>query len=115
MAQPRSFFGGHILATSIGLACRLCHHALGGPIAFWIALAVGLALAGMALTRSIHSPAGANPIVVFAEEAGFGFILSPLLPGLVTIFLVALLANNLPRPWGDGPWPRFLTVRLSRN
>lgn len=115
MAQPRSFFGGHVLATCMGLLCRLCHQNLGGPLAFWLALAVGLALAGMALTRSIHSPAGANPVVVFAEEAGFGFILSPLLPGLVTVFLVALLANNLSRPWGAGPWPRFLAARLSRN
>ena len=108
MSQPRSFFGGHLLATSIGLLCRMAHSALGGPIAFWIALAVGLALAAMALTRSIHSPAGANPVVVFAEDAGFGFILSPLLPGLATLFLVAFFANNLPRPWGAGPWPRFL-------
>lgn len=114
MAQPRSFFGGHLLATSVGLFCRLGHHALGGPIAFWIALAVGLALAGMALTRSIHSPAGANPVVVFAEEAGFGFILSPLMAGVITIFLLAFVANNLPRPWGAGPWPRFLPWRLKQ-
>jgi hypothetical protein len=44
-----------------------------------------------------------------------GFILSPLLPGLVTVFLFALLANNLPRPWGAGPWPRFMQARFSRN
>ena len=108
MSQPRSFFGGHLLATSIGLACHLAYGSFGGPMAFWLALAVGLALAAMALTRSIHSPAGANPVVVFAEEAGPSFILSPLLPGLVTLFLVTLIANNLPRPWGAGPWPRFL-------
>jgi CBS-domain-containing membrane protein len=115
MAQPRSFFGGHVLATCMGLLCRLCDENLGGPVAFWLALAVGLALAGMALTRTIHSPAGANPVVAFAEEASLGFILSPLLPGLVTVFLMALLANNLPRPWGAGPWPRLLAARLSRN
>ncbi|MCZ8141580.1 MAG: HPP family protein [Acetobacteraceae bacterium] len=107
MAQPRSFFGGHLLSTTIGIICRIGHASLGGPIAFWLALAVGLALAAMALARSIHSPAGANPVVVFAENADFGFILAPLVPGLATLFLVTFIANNLPRPWGAGPWPRF--------
>ena len=54
MAQPRSFFGGHLLSTTIGIICRIGHASLGGPIAFWLALAVGLALAAMALTRSIR-------------------------------------------------------------
>lgn len=111
MAQPRSFFGGHLLSTTIGVFCRIGHASLGGPIAFWLALAVGLALAAMALTRSIHSPAGANPVVVFAENADFGFMLAPLVPGLATLFLVTFAANNLPRPWGAGPWPRFLVKR----
>ena len=61
----------------------------------------------MAATRTIHSPAGANPIVVFAEAADWRFLVAPLLPGLAVLFLVAWLANNLPRPWGAGPWPRF--------
>jgi CBS-domain-containing membrane protein len=108
MAQPRSFLGGHLLSSLIGLMCRFGFVTFGGSLAAWIALAVGLALAGMALLRCIHSPAGANPVVVFAEEAGIGFILAPLLPGLATLFIVAWVANNLPRPWGAGPWPRKL-------
>jgi CBS-domain-containing membrane protein len=106
MAQPRSFLGGHLVATVVGLALRSAFDLLGGPVEIWIALAVGLALAAMALTRTIHSPAGANPVVVFVEGAGWEFLASPLLPGLATLFLVAYAANNLPRPWGAGPWPR---------
>ena len=76
---------------------------------FWAAASVGAALAAMAATRTIHSPAGANPIVVFAEAADWRFLVAPLLPGLAVLFLIAWLANNLPRPWGAGPWPRFAT------
>ena len=111
MAQPRSFIGGHLIATVAGIAFRMGHSAFGGPIALWIAFAVGAALALMALTRTIHSPAGANPVVVFAEDAGWSFLIAPLLPGLAVLFLVAFAFNNLPRPWGAGPWPRFLGMR----
>ncbi len=107
MAQPRSFLGGHLIATVVGLVFRMGHDALGGPMGLWLALAVGVALAAMAVTRTIHSPAGANPVVVFVEGAGWNFLATPLLPGLATLFLVAYAANNLPRPWGAGPWPRF--------
>ncbi|WP_187830300.1 HPP family protein [Siccirubricoccus phaeus] len=108
MAQPRSFFGGHALATLTGLVLRHLYLALGGPVEIWAALAVAAALTVMAATRTIHSPAGANPLVVFAEEADWHFLLAPLLPGLCILFVVAFAANNLPRPWGAGPWPRFL-------
>jgi CBS-domain-containing membrane protein len=108
MAQPRSFIGGHLLATMVGILFREGYHALGGPLAPWIAVAVGAALAAMAVTRTIHSPAGANPVVVFAEDANWHFLFTPLLPGLATVFLVAYVANNLRDPWGAGPWPRFV-------
>jgi CBS-domain-containing membrane protein len=107
MAQPRSFIGGHLLATITGLAFRLGYATLGGPLPLWIAFAVGTALAVMSVTRTIHSPAGANPVVVFAEGADWNFLLAPLLPGLATLFLVAWVSNNAPSPWGAGPWPRF--------
>lgn len=115
MAQPRSFIGGHLLATVVGLVFRLSYETAGGSIAIWVAFAVGTALAAMAVTRTIHSPAGANPVVVFAEEADWLFLLSPLLPGLATLFLVAFAVNNLPRPWGAGPWPRFQPARMMRR
>lgn len=111
MAQPRSFLGGHLLATATGIVFRTGHEAFGGSIELWAAAAVGAALALMMATRTIHSPAGANPIVVFAEGAGPEFLLAPLLPGLMVLYAVALVANNLPRPWGAGPWPRFLRRR----
>jgi len=111
MAQPRSFVGGHLLATATGLAFRWGWLTFGGPVELWGAAAVGTALALMAATRTIHSPAGANPVVVFAEGAGWKFLLAPLLPGMLVLFALAFTLNNLPRPWGAGPWPRFLPHR----
>lgn len=107
MAQPRSFVGGHILSTVTGILFQSGYRTFGGPVELWLAVAVGAALAVMAVTRTIHSPAGANPVVVFVEGASWGFLAAPLLPGLAVLFLVAFVANNLPRPWGQGPWPRF--------
>jgi CBS-domain-containing membrane protein len=99
MAQPRSFLGGHALATLTGLAFHSLHAALGAALALMMA------------TRTIHSPAGANPLVVLAEDANWSFLAAPLLPGLVLLFAVAFAINNLPRPWGAGPWPRFFARR----
>ena len=48
----------------------------------------------MMATRTIHSPAGANPIVIFAEAANWGFLVSPLMIGLVVLFGVQVLANR---------------------
>jgi CBS-domain-containing membrane protein len=107
MVQPRSFLGGHVLATMTELLFRWGHAGFGGPMEVWAAASVGTALALMMATRTIDSSAGANPIVVSADQVGPGFLLAPLLPGLLVLFVVATAVNNLPRPWGAGPWPRF--------
>lgn len=98
MAQPRSFIGGHLVATVTGLVfLRLGYMPFGGPSELWIVTSVATALALMMLTRTIHSPAGANPIIVFAEAADWDFLLVPLAVGLAVLFVTALAANNLPR------------------
>ena len=107
MAQPRSFIFGHLLSSVVGMLFHDGYTRFGGPVGVWLAFAVGTALAAMAVTRTIHSPAGANPVVVFVENANWHFLATPLLPGLATLFLVAYAANNLRSPWGAGPWPRF--------
>jgi CBS-domain-containing membrane protein len=86
MAQPRSFLGGHLLSTAVALTMHALARRLGGPVEMWAACAVAAAL------------------VVFAEDASWWFLLAPLLLGLVILFGIALAANNLPRPWGAGPW-----------
>lgn len=95
MAQPRSLIGGHVLASLAGLLfLRLGFLNLGGSAEAWMIAAVATALVLMMATRTIHSPAGANAIVVFQEQADWGFLISPLLLGLGVLLFAALLANN---------------------
>jgi CBS-domain-containing membrane protein len=107
MAQPRSLFGGHMIATLVGLTFLHYGPRAGvGSLDLWMIAAVATACLLMMATRTIHSPAGANPIVVFAEKANWAFLLSPLAIGLLTIFVVALVANNKGRPPWRGNYPR---------
>ena len=69
LAQPRSIIGGHVVSTLVGL---LVLSILGNS--WWAgALAVGLALAAMQQTRTLHAPAGANPLVILAAAPLLAF------------------------------------------
>lgn len=95
MAQPRSFLGGHLIATLTGLVfLHFGQQFFGGSETAWMIAAVATALVLMMATRTIHSPAGANPIVVFYEHAGWSFLLAPVAIGLMLLLLTALLFNN---------------------
>lgn len=106
MAQPRSLLGGHVVAAVTGLLLLKLWHMIGGPKDMWMVAAVATALVIMMATRTIHSPAGANPIVIFAEDASWSFLVSPVVAGVLCIFVVALLANNFARPAPRGRYPR---------
>jgi len=101
LAQPRAVIGGHLVATLVGLGLG---HLLGDGILV-SALGVGLALAAMQLTRTVHAPAGADPLIVIAAHAPLSYLLSPVLAGSLVIVLTAYCVNNLrsansyPRYW----------------
>ncbi|WP_074705942.1 HPP family protein [Nitrosospira multiformis] len=59
-AQPRALFGGHPGGALIGIAC----YQLFGDSLWVYALAQVLALWYMLLTRTVHPPAGANPMIM---------------------------------------------------
>ena len=100
LAQPRSIIGGHLLSSGVGL---LVLYTLGS--AWWAgALAVGLALAVMQQTRTLHAPAGANPLVVLAAGASVDFLLTPVLTGSLVIVAVAWCVNNAR---SRGSYPRY--------
>ena len=100
LAQPRSIIGGHVVTTLVGL---LVWHTLGHD--WWAqALAVGLALTAMQHTRTLHAPAGANPLLVMSVQPGLGFLLTPVLAGSLVIVAVAWAMNNLRQ---RGSYPRY--------
>ncbi len=98
MARPRSLIGGHLIASLTGLAFL---HVFGdAPILAVTAVATSLVL--MIATRTVHSPAGANPLVIFAEHANWSFLVSPLAIGLAVLLGVMLATGYLRRRMGEG-------------
>lgn len=92
-AQPRNVIFGHLFSSFIGLLFL----SLFGAQWWSMALAVGVAIAVMMLTRTVHPPAGSNPVIVMLAQPGWGFLLTPTLLGAVGIVLVALVYNNYPK------------------
>lgn len=89
--QPRALFGGHLGAALIGIAC---YQMLGESLCTYV-LALVLALAWMLLTRTMHPPAGANPLLMVHAHAGWGALWHPVLLGIVTLVAVASLWTRL--------------------
>jgi CBS-domain-containing membrane protein len=84
LAQPRAVVGGNLISAAIGAAA--C--ALAGPAPWAIGLAVGLALAAMLLTRTLHAPSCALPVFfAFDPQAD---AMQVALVGLASCFLVAM-------------------------
>jgi CBS-domain-containing membrane protein len=92
LSQPANLVGGHLIATTLALLLDAWL-----PDSFWaIALAVGLVIGVLGLTRLTHPPAGADPIVVMMAHPGWDFLLTPVLAGTVLLVLLALAIHRLP-------------------
>lgn len=90
-AQPRALIGGHLGGAAIGI---LCGKLLGGgPAAY--AVAVSGALAFMLLTRTVHPPAGANPVIMVQAQATWGALLDPVLLGIGILLATAAVWSRL--------------------
>ncbi len=99
-SQPRNVIGGHFLASLIGLIFLTVFGAH-----WWsIALAAGTAIAAMQLTRTVHPPAGSNPVIVMLTAPGWSFLATPTLLGALILVLVAIAFNNTPK---DREYPRY--------
>jgi CBS-domain-containing membrane protein len=90
-AQPRALIGGHVGGALIGIAC---YQALGES--FWVyVLALVVTLCFMLLTRTVHPPAGANPILMIYVHAGWSALWQPVLLGITALVLVAIVWSRL--------------------
>lgn len=91
LAQPRNIVFGHMISTSVGVAVM---QVLGIG---WLpmAMAVGLAIFLMQVTRTGHPPAGADPLVVMMTGVTWDYLVFPTLVGAIVITCVALVFNNL--------------------
>jgi CBS-domain-containing membrane protein len=88
-SQPRNVVAGHFLSSLVGLSFL----ALFGPQWWSLAPAVGTAIATMMLTRTVHPPAGSNPVIVLLAQPAWSFLWFPTLTGALL-----LVYNNVARP-----------------
>lgn len=84
-SQPRNLIGGHVLCSLIGLGFLK----LFGPDWWFMALAVGTALAVMLATRTVHPPAGSNPVIIFLTQPDWQFLWFPTLSGALVLLCLS--------------------------
>lgn len=54
--------------------------------------------------RTLHAPAGANPLVVLTTGASLDFLVTPVLAGSIVIVALAWCVNNARR---RGSYPKY--------
>ncbi len=92
-SQPRNLIVGHVLCSLIGLGFLK----FVGPDWWSMALAVGTALAVMLVTRTVHPPAGSNPVLIFLTRPDWSFLLFPTLVGVIVLLFLARLMLKVTR------------------
>lgn len=90
-SQPRSVIGGHFIASLTGLVFIT----LFGAHWWSMALALAMAIAAMMLTRTVHPPAGSNPVIIMLAHAGWPFLLMPTLLGVLALQAAALVFHGV--------------------
>lgn len=84
-AQPRALVGGHLGGALIG---ALCFQTFGD--ATWVyLLALALSLILMLATKTVHPPAGANPLIMVHAHAGLLAVFHPVGLGVLILALIA--------------------------
>ena len=109
-AQPRALVGGHLVASLVGLLVVK----ITGPGPWVAALAVGLAILAMHLTRTFHPPAGIDPLVIVINDMSWSFLLAPVAVGARLLAALAFVWHRLFRRdlSASHAWPEALVVRV---
>jgi CBS-domain-containing membrane protein len=92
-SQPRNVLFGHGMSSLIGLGCL----EIMGVEPWAMATAVALAIMAMMATKTVHPPAGSNPVIIFLTHPKWSFLLLPTIAGAALIIAFALLYNNATR------------------
>ena len=90
-SSSKKYFFGHIVSAFSGVFV----YAMLGFSFFSVGLGVGLAIFLMMATKTVHPPAGANPIIAILGAKGVGFLMIPVAAGAAFIVLFAIIYNQL--------------------
>jgi len=91
LAHPKNILFGHIFSALSGVVI----FSILGSSFISLGLAVGLAIFLMMTTKTVHPPAGANPIIAILGAKDIGFIIMPVAIGASFIILFAIIYNNI--------------------
>ena len=91
LAHPKNILFGHILSALAGVFA----FTLLGSSFISLGFAVGLAIFLMMMTKTVHPPAGANPIIAILGAKGMGFVLMPVAVGASFIVVFAIIYNKV--------------------
>jgi len=101
LAQPRNLIGGHIISAIVGVTVMQFLPILHFE---WLAssLAVAIAIVAMQITKTMHPPGGATALIatIGSEKIhalGYFYVISPVFIGVIILFIVALVFNNIPK------------------
>ncbi len=90
LARPRNVIGGHVISALVGL---LVLTFLGNGV-LAMGVGVGLAIALMQFTGTLHPPADGDPLVVILTGAGWSFLLQPILAGTAILVFLAWIYHR---------------------
>tara|TARA_B100001248_G_C27297282_1_gene415388 strand:- start:473 stop:940 length:468 start_codon:yes stop_codon:yes gene_type:complete len=90
-AQPKNIFFGHILTAFIGV---IFVNYIPLPLYLSIPISVGLGVFSMIFFNVTHPPAGGNPIIVLMGSASFGYLLYPVIIGVLIVILFGIILNR---------------------
>ena len=93
LAHPKNVLFGHIISAFSGVFV----YSILGFSFLSVGLGVGLAIFLMMTTKTVHPPAGANPIIAILGAKGLDFIIMPVAAGAFFIVFFAIIYNKLLR------------------
>ena len=91
LAHPKNVLFGHIISAFSGVFV----YSILGFSFLSVGLGVGLAIFLMMTTKTVHPPAGANPIIAILGAKGLDFIIMPVAAGAFFIVFFAIIYNKL--------------------
>ena len=93
-ARPQNIIGGHLLSAAAGF---LVLWTLGSNP--WLAApAVGIAIALMQMTGTLHPPAGLNPFIIVTLAPEWTFFFIPIGAGAVLLVVLAWAYHKITQP-----------------
>ncbi len=95
LAQPKNVILGHLLTAFVGVFFVQFI----GVSPLFLAMATGIAVSLMMVTKTTHPPAGANPLLIMLAGQGWDFLVTPVLIGSVIIVLIGKALGLVRERW----------------